>query len=138
MINKKFNCLKGIERDEQAASNVKQYELIGLNEGIAKGNESDVRYTTYLKKPWNADQRLVQPDILITSSLDVNTLEDFNQNLLDETSTGYAQQKQRLLDIFLEEYTLVMVVKIKINRKKRHQKPCSAKKICEPRFSKIN
>ena len=81
-----------------------QYELIGENNGINK--MAGKQYTTYVKKSWDANQRLVQPDILVESSFDIETVIDFKESLLDKTSPDYAQEKQRLLDIFLEEYTL--------------------------------
>ena len=93
-----------------ASDNDVQYELIS---GIRKNNgengiqkDAGESFTTYLKKPWNANQRLVQPNILIESSFDIETVMQFDETLLDETSENYAAAKQKLLDVFLEEYTL--------------------------------
>ena len=61
--------------------------------------------TTYNKKVWNANQRLLQPDVLIESSFDIETLMDYDETLKDKTSPNYAAAKQKLLDLFLEQYT---------------------------------
>ena len=64
-----------------------------------------IHLTTYNKKNWNANQRLVHYDVLIESSFDIDTVMDFDEKLKDKTSALYAETKQQLLNLFLEEYT---------------------------------
>ena len=59
-----------------------------------------------MKKAWTAERRLIQPDILIETSFDVATVIEFTPDLLDKSTLAYAQAKQRLLDEFVDEYTL--------------------------------
>ena len=93
-------------RDSESESDY-QYQLVSKLPYADKiEKDAHQRYTTYLKKAWDANQRIIQPDILIESSFDIDTVIDFNQDLLNKKSKIYAQEKQKLLDLFLEKYTL--------------------------------
>ena len=66
---------KGIQRFFDDSQNEYVYRILETTgPALEAGND----YTTYIKRTWTANERIIQPDVLIMSSFDLDTVIPFS------------------------------------------------------------